>query len=225
MNIKKLPSLLVLFILAAPNSFASAPDATCGGLSTIIYSNSEMDLSICHGEYTKIDKSKLGQWQNCDDAMVQIRDKKHGKLSKYADCLTNKIRQFMIADNSLMLNYVYMEYPGFEEKPLLIERLNLTTRTKKYVFKKQFLVCHKNDIDNSIKQIESGIANQSDMGKYFDNVYGGLFKLRDCAKTEPVSVLAAFKKYEKKALFDGEVAETFSELFEEVKLISAAIAQ
>lgn len=225
MKITKLVSFLFLFILAAPNAFASAPDATCGGVSTLIYSNSEIDLSICHGEYTKIDKSKLRQWQNCDDAMVQIRDKKHGKLSQYADCQTNKIRQFMIADNSLMLNHVYMEYPGFEEKTLLIERFDLTTRTKKYIFKKQFLVCNKNEIDNSIKQIEAGIASQSDMGKYFDFVYGGLFKLRDCAKTDSVSVLAVFKKYEKKALFDGEVAETFSELFEEVKLILAAVAQ
>lgn len=225
MNITKLASFLFLCILAVPNAFASARDLTCGGISTLIYSNSEMDLFICHGEYTKIDKSKLGQWQNCDDAMVQIRDRKHGKLSQYADCITNKIRQFMIADNSLMLNHVYMEYPGFEEKPLLIERFDLATRTKKYIFKKQFLVCNKKDIDNSIKQIDSGIANQSDMGKYFDFVYGGLFKLRDCAKTNPVSVLAVFEKYEKKALFDGEVAETFSELFEEVKLIAAAVAQ
>lgn len=224
MEITKLVSFLFLFILAAPNAFASTPDGTCGGVSTLIYSNSEMDLSICHGEYTKIDKSKLGKWQNCDDAMVQIKDKKHGELSQYADCQTNKIRQFMIADNSLMLNHVYMEYPGFEEKPLLIERFDLTTRAKKYIFKKQFLVCNKKDIDNSIKQIDSGIA-KSDMGKYFDFVYGGLFKLRDCAKTDPVSVLAVFKKYENKALFDGEVAETFSELFEEVKLISAAVDQ
>lgn len=222
MKIMKLVSLLFLF-WAMPNAFASAPDATCGGISTLIYTNSEIDLSICHGEYTRIDKSNLGQWQNCDDAMVQIRDKKHGKLTQYADCLTNKIRQFMVLENSLMLSHVYMEYPGFDEKPLLIESLDLTTRSKKYIFKKEFSVCNKKDIDNAIKKIDSVIANPADVGKYFDLVYGGLFKLRDCAKTEPVSVIAAFKNYEKRALFDGEVAETFGELFEEVKLISAAV--
>lgn len=225
MKITKLISFIFVFIWAVPNAFASVPEENCGGVSTLIYSGSEIDLSICHGEYTKIDQSKLGQWQNCDDAIVQIKDKKNGKLSIYADCQTNKIRQFMIADNALELSHVYVEYPGFEEKPLLIERFDLTTHTKKYIFKKQFLACNKIDVDNSVKQIESGIANRSDMGKYFDSVYGGLFKLRDCAKTAPVSVLAVFKKYEKKALFDGEVAETFSELFEEVKLISTAMAR
>lgn len=222
MKIAKL--IIFIIIFSVPNAFASKPVATCGGVSTLIYSNSEMDLSICHGEYTKIDKSKLGQWQNCDDAMVQIRDKKHGKLSQYADCLTNKIRQFRIVDKSLMLNHVYMEYPGFEEKPLLIESFDFTTRTKKYIFKKKFLLCNKKDIENSIKQIDATIAKPFDMKTYFDLVYGGLFKLRDCAKSEPVTVSAALKKYENRAVFDGEVAETFSEIFEEVKLISAAVS-
>jgi hypothetical protein len=123
-----------------------------------------------------------------------------------------------------MLKYDYMEYPGFEEKPLLIESFDLTTRAKKYIFKKQFLQCSKKDIENSIKQIDSTIAKPFDMNTYFDHVYGGLFKLRDCAKTEPLTVSAALQKYEKKAVFDGEVAETFSEIFEEVKLISAAVS-
>lgn len=225
MSMTKLASLLISCSLAVPGAFASAPDAACNGIDTLIYSNSEIDLSICHGEYTKIDQSKLGQWQGCDDAMVQIREKRHGQLSQYADCLTNRIRQFKIEDNALLLNHSYTEYPGFDEKPLLVERLDLATRTKKYIFKKQFPACSKKDVDSSVRQIDSGMTNQSDMKKYFDLVYGGLFKLRDCAKSDPASVIAAYKRFEKKALFDGEVAETFSELFEEVRLISDAIAQ
>lgn len=225
MSMTRLAGFLMSCILAAPGAFASEPDTACSGIDTLVYSNSEIDLSICHGEYTKIDKSKLSQWQGCDDAIVQIRDKRHGQLSQYADCMANKIRQFKIEDNALLLNHFYTEYPGFDEKPLLIERLDLATRSKKYIFKKQFSACSKKDIDSSVRQIDSGMANQPDMKKYFDLVYGGLFKLRDCTKSDPTSALAAYKSLEMKALFDGEVAETFSELFEEVRLISDAIAQ
>jgi hypothetical protein len=54
-------------------------------------------------------------------------------------------------------------------------------------------------------------------------VYGGFYKLRDCAKSDPEFVLSILQNYKKSSQFDGgEVSETLSEVIEEVELISAA---
>jgi hypothetical protein len=202
---------------------ASADEVTCGGLSTLLYANDKIALTICHGSYTKIDRTRLGQWQDCDDAMIHNRDKTSGKTTQYADCLPGARKQFRISGDTFMLRHFYATYPGrFESKPLLVEALNLATNKKTYEFEIRFPACTRKDIEDAAKQIDSTIAKPFDGKTYFTSVYGGFYKLRDCAKSNPQFVRSVLHKYETSGLFDGEVAETLSSVINEVELIHAA---
>lgn len=214
---------LVAAILFAIHSVASAAEVTCGGLSTLLYANDKIALTICHGPYTKIDRTRLEQWQDCDDAMIHIRDKTNGKTAQYADCLPGARKQFRISGDTFMLRNFYATYPGrFDSEPLLVEVLNLATNKKTYEFEKQFPACARKDIDEAAKQIDSTTAKPFDGKTYFTSVYGGFYKLRDCAKSNPQLVRSVLLKYERSGLFDGEVAETLSSVINEVELIHAA---
>lgn len=122
-----------------------------------------------------------------------------------------------------MLRHFQTTYPGFESEPLLIESLDLETSKKTYEFEKQFPACGRNDIDHAAKQIDSTTAKTFNRETYFTSVYGGFYKLRDCAKSDPQSVLTILRKYQNSDLFDGEVVETLSSVTSEVELIHAAI--
>ena len=98
------------------------------------------------------------------------------------------------------------------------------TNAKQYAFIKKFPRCTKQDIDNATKQIDSTMAKPFDDKTFFLSVYGGFFKLRDCAATDTKSVLSILRKYRENRVFDGEVAETFGGIVKEVELISAAQA-
>jgi len=215
----------LLFSLAIPISWAAEEQAKCYGVSTLLYSNSNMDLIICHGEYTKINVSKLDQWQDCADAIIQVRNKKQNIVYQYADCSPTGSKQFSVHGGLFKLRHYYTEYPGFKERPLLIETLDLATSVKQYEFIKKFPVCSKKNIDDAIAQINLTVAKPSDMRTYFDSVYGGFYKLRDCANDYPSVVLETLKKYGNDGIFDGEVAETLDAVTGEVELISAALTR
>jgi len=230
MKIMLKKTTLMLYILVTASLWPAASDkafaseVTCGGYSTFLYANNKVSLTICHGPYTKIDRDRPDRWQDCDDAIIYLRDKTRGETSEYADCLPGARKQFRIEGDTFMLRHFYATYPGrFESKPLLVETLSLTTNTKTYEFEKQFPACTGRDIDDATKQIDSATAMPFDGKTFFDSVYGGFYKLRDCAQSEPKSVLAILNRYRESGLFDGEVAETLSSVTSEVDLIDAAI--
>jgi hypothetical protein len=215
--------LIVAVLWSAASDKAFATEVTCGGYSTLLYANNEIALTICHGPYTKIDRARLDHWQDCDDAMIHIRDKKQGKTTEYADCLPGGLKQFRVQGDAFVLRHFYATYPGrFESKPLLVETLKLTTGAKTYQFEKRFPACTKADVDDAIKQIDTTMAKPFDGKTFFDSVYGGFYKLRNCAQSAPSMVLAILQRYGKSGLFDGEVAETLSSVTSEVELIYAA---
>jgi hypothetical protein len=216
---------ILIIVLATQNTLAIGAETTCGGISTTLYSSNDLTLSICHGPYTAINRSKLHQWQNCDDAMVLISDKKQRKTSIYADCGFASKKQFMLRNNAFMLRHFYSGYPNFEEKPLLIETLNLVANTKKYELLRTFPVCRKKDINNAIQQIDSTRAKPFDDKTFFTSIYGGFYKLRDCAATDSKLVYTSLRKYQENKVFDGEVAETLSMVISEVELIAKATNQ
>lgn len=218
---------LTIFALAlvTQNTPAFGSDVTCGGINTTIYSSRDTTLNICHGPYTKVDRSKLHQWQNCDDAMIQITDKKSGKTSLYVDCGFPSKKQYMLRNNEFMVRHFYSGFPNFDEKPLLVETLNLATKKKKYEFLKIFPVCRKQEIEQAIQQIDSTRSKPFDGNTFFASIYGGFYKLRDCAATDSVRVLAALQKYQTGQTFDGEVAETLGIVIHEVELIALASSQ
>ena len=211
----------LLLILGNPRAFAA--NASCGGYSTLLYASDKIVLTICHGPYTKIDRKRLGQWQGYDDAVIQIRDKRNGKTIQVADCLPEAGKQFRMHGNAFMLRHFLTTYPGFESEPLLTETINLDTNKKTYVFERQFPACTSKDIVQAAKQVDSTVAKPFDGETYFTSVYGGFYKLRDCAKSDPLSVLTILRKYQNSGLFDGEVAETLHSVTSEVELIYAAI--
>ncbi len=223
MQIAKPVGLLVSFVVFASTAIAAESGVTCNGLNTILYSSSDMDLSVCHGEYTKIDKSKLERWQNCDDALIHIKDKKQGKTRVYADCMSETGKQIRVVGDTFMLRHFHAQYPGrFEPKPLLIEALNLSTNTKSYKFEKQFPACSKKDIDDATRKIDMTTAKPFDGSTYFNSVYGAFYKLRNCSVSDSQRVLSILHKYQESDRFDGEVAEMLSSVISEVELIHAA---
>lgn len=215
---------ILLFVLATQNTLAIGAEAKCGGISTTLYSSNDFSLSICHGPYTKINLSQLHQWQNCDDAQIQINDKKRGKTTIYADCGVAK-KQFMLHNNAFMLRHFYSGYPNFEEKPLLIETLNLADNTVKYKLLKTFPVCSKKDINNAIQQIDLTKSMPFDGNTFFTSIYGGFYTLRDCAASDSKLVYAALRKYQESMIFDGEAAETLNTVISEVEIIAKATHQ
>lgn len=217
--------LLLGAFLIAVNPTVFAAEAICGGYRTLLYASDKIVLTICHGPYTKIDRKRLGQWQGCDDAVIQISDKKNGRTTQYTDCLSEAGKQFRVRDNAFMLRHFQTTYPGFESEPLLIEILNLDTNKKTYVFEKRFPACTRKDIDHAEKQVDSTTAKPFNGETYFTSVYGGFYRLRDCAKSDPQLVLSILRKYQNSDLFDGEVAETLSSVTSEVELIYAAITR
>lgn len=80
----------------------------------------------------------------------------------------------------------------------------------------------RDDIENAAKQVDSTTAKPFDGNTYFTSVYGGFYKLRDCAKSDPKLVLSILRKYQTNDLFDGEVAETLTSVTGEVELIQTA---
>lgn len=210
------------FIFVVQTVFAAG--VTCGGYSTLLYANDNLVLTICHGPYTKIDLKRLNQWQSCDDAEMQIRYKKNGNRIQYADCLSEAGKQFQILGSDFMLKHFQTTYPGFEPEPLLVEILNLETNKRTYQFEKQVPACTRKDIDQAVKQVDSATAKPFKAGQiYFNLVYGGFYKLRDCARSDPELALSILRKYQNSELFDGEVAETLSSVTSDAELIYAAI--
>ena len=205
------------------NQTVFAAEATCGGYSTLLYTNDNMALTICHGPYTKIDLKRLDQWQSCDDAEILIRYKKNGNNTRYADCLSEAGKQFRIRGSEFMLKHSQTTYPGFEQEPLVVETLNLETSKKTYQYAKQFPVCTRKEIDQAARQVNSATAKPFNGGQtYFNLVYGGFYKLRDCARSDPELVLSILHNYQNSGLFDGEVAETLSSVTSDTELIHAA---
>jgi len=180
-------------------------------------------LTICHGPYTKIDWSSLSEWQSCDDAKIQIRRKGNAKTAEYVDCMPMVPKQFSIRGNNLLLLHFFTEYPGFKKKPMLVETIELSTDKRKYEFVEKFTARSKKDFESAVKQIDSTLTKPFDGTTFFTSIYGGFFVLRDYAAVDPKSVLLVLQNYQKRGgRIDGEVAETLSEVIEEVNLIYAA---
>jgi len=214
--------LLIVLFLFVMGTVVSAADVTCNGYATILYDNDKTALSICHGPYTKIDRKRLDQWQACDDAIIQIKDKESGKKHQYADCLSDAGKEFRVDGNVFMLRHFLMTYPEFESQPLLVESLDLMTNKKTYRFEKQFPVCTKKDISDAANQIDSVTVKPFEGKTYFNAVYSNLYTLRDCAKSNPELVISILRRYRTGNYFDGEVEETLNSVVDEVELIGAA---
>jgi hypothetical protein len=221
MNFPRKMVLVLSILLVTLSSFAAEAETSCQGISTILYSSSDVILTICHGPYTEINRSKLDQWQNCDDAMIQIQKKGDAKAMEYAECMLAVQKQFSVQGSNLLIRHFFTEYPEFEKKPMLVESIELKSNKKKYEFVGEFTMRSKEDFENAIKKINSTVAKPFDEKTFFSSVYGGFFILRDYAAVDPESVLSALRNYQNSQMFDGEVAETLSEVMEEVKLIYA----
>ena len=222
MKILKISILLSLSFFVIPNALVAGIDAVCSGENTIIYSNKDMTLTICHAPYTKISQTQLDQWQDCDDAIIRISNKKKGKTTEYIDCGLSSNIQFMLRGDTFMLRHYFTEYPGFEMKPMLIESLDLASNKNTYEFITEFPTCSKKEIGQTIQVIDSTIAAPFDGKTYFKSIYSSFFRLRDCAKDDYGYVLSVLRKYQESGAFDGEVAETLVSVIDEVELIALA---
>lgn len=206
-------------------SFGGDQQAQCYGVNTLLYSNADTELSICHGEYWKVKASDFVKWHECVDAMILIKNKKRNKVSEYADCSPTGTKQMMLQGSVLKIRHLYVEYPSNQEKPLLIESIDLDSGSKRYEFLKKFPFCSSADISNAVKAIDFEGAKPFNGDTFFEVVYGGFYKLRDCAKDHPLDVRRILKKYEESQKFDGEVAETLGDVISEVDLIVSAVSK
>jgi hypothetical protein len=114
MKMSTIAALVCVPFAVSVTAIAAQDDASCGGTSTLIYSNKDMALVVCHAPYTKISRSQLDRWQDCDDAMIQVTDKKSQKTITYADCAVAGKKQFMLRGNTFLLRHFLTEYPGFD---------------------------------------------------------------------------------------------------------------
>lgn len=221
MKLSTIAALACVPYFVPTTALAAQDDTVCGGTRTPIYSSKDMALVVCHAPYTKVSRSQLDRWQDCDDAMIQVTDKKTDRTTTYVDCAVAGRKQFMLRGNVLLLRHFLTEYPSFDMKPMLVERLDLVTRERKYEFTRKIPSVCKTEVGEAIRKIDSAKSKPDDKS-YFTLVYGGFFQLRDCAAAEPGPVLAALRKYQDSGVFDGEVAETLSTVIDEAELISQA---
>lgn len=225
MRIQQLVFAFCITLIFPSALFAAPPEAKCHGDTTLLYSNPNLDLSICHGDYVKINPSKLNQWQNCVDSMLLITDKKQKRVSALVDCSPTKTLQFKIDKDNLLQRIFYVEYPKYVEKPLLIESTSLVSLAKQYTFLRRFPNCQKKEIDQATREIEITKAKPFAGSTFFSSIYGNFYKLRDCANSFPAEILAVLTDYQQRKIFDGEVSETLNDVINEVRLIAAAKQQ
>lgn len=216
-------TVALLLAPAISTSLAAEPDFSCGGNTTKLYSSKDVILTICHGPYTEVDHSKLNQWHSCDDATIQGW-RKEGHMTEYADCSLLVFKEFSVRDGSLLLRHFFTDYPGFEQKPKVIETIDLRTNNRKFEFVGKFSASGREDFERAIMNIDSMLSKPFDGRASISSVYEGFFIIRDYAIVDQRSALSALQKYEKNGhpLIDGEVSETLHLVVDEVKLIDAA---
>lgn len=215
-------ALFYLILTVASTAAAGEPDVSCGGYNTVLYSDAATALTICHGQDASFSRSNLERWQDCGDAMILIRDKQSGATRTYADCTPMKPVQFRVDGNRFLIRHFYTQYPGFEAKPLLVESLDLADHSRTYRFQTHFAHCTEDEVDAARQRIDSAVSKPFDGRTYFAAVYGGFYTLRDCSASRPKRVLSILREYRERDLFDGEVAETLSEVTDEAALIARA---
>lgn len=205
--------------------FASGSEDECFGIKTPIINKGPLTLVICHAPYTKIEKTRLAEWQNCDDAIFMLVEKIPGndRWTKLAECEVTMNRQFKVKKDTFFLLHYFMQYPGFNEIPMLVETYNIRTKARLFKITGKLESIQKPDVDKAIQAIDAEIKKPFDGNTYFDSVYGGFFKLRRYALRDPDFSLSILKKYEESGKFDGEVSETLSGIVSEVELISKAV--
>lgn len=221
--------LLILFVLSiitlSQGACEKKTESRCGGDKTTLITANGLNLFMCHAPYTKIDTSKLGEWQNCDDGMFYIESTSGSMVKEKLinECVVTSKMEFRIQDNSLKLRHYYAEYPGFKEKPKIIESFDIVKGIVTYKIVGRYEKRTKEEIDKTIMEIENTIAKPFDGKTYFSSMYTNLYKLRDYAVVDPQYSLTVLRGYQEKRVFDGEVSETLSNIIEEVELISKAV--
>lgn len=209
--------LLLASLLASASALANDP-FTCGGESTPIYSDPDITVSVCHGANVHMDDAKSGEWQACVDSAIYQHSRRNGSNVEITDCgFTGK--QFKVDGDHLLLRHFLTEYPGDESRPFLIEDINIKAGTKGFQYEREFPRCGLSDVEDAVDRIEAEMKRPFNGETYFREVYGGLYALRDCAKSLPGLALAHLREYAKREVFDGEVAETLDAITSEVEVI------
>lgn len=226
MNVIKV--LILLFTTVTLNCYlavASENLSDCGGYGTIIFSNNEIDIFVCHAPYTKIKISLLHTWQSCDDANIYIHNKENDKTTKYLDCNPTLEKQISIKKDLLLVRHLFHPESWEEVSPLVIETYNIKNKSKKYELVAKLPIYTKTEITKAIAEIEETIEKPFDGMTYFKSIYGSFFKLRSYSAKDPEFVLSILKQYLKRKVFDGEASEILWDIIQESELISFTIKQ
>ena len=212
----------LLAIICTPYILFAEPEFECHGYRTIIYKNIDVALAVCHSPQMKIKRSLLAEWQDCPDAMIYIRNKKNNKLKLHTDCIPTTHKEFKINGNNLLIKHYHNEYPGFNLKPLLIEKYNILDKTKKYTLIAKLPNYSKSEIQRAITNLEEEVSKPFNGSTYFKTVYDCFYKLRAYAQTNHKFVLEKLKEFEDRGIFSGEVSGTLNEVTQEAEFISLA---
>lgn len=212
-------AVFIMCIVFLKISFAET-NFNCNGLSTVIYSNNNTAVAVCHSLQMKIKRASLAQWQDCTDAMIYIRNKKTNKSDMLTDCIPISHKKFKINKNSVLIMHYYNEYPGFELKPLLIENHNIINNSKTFTLIAKLKKHTKEEILKAISLLDDEVKKPFNGSTYFKNVYNGFFMLRNHALSDPQFALNKLNKYNNSNEFSGEVSEVLSDVVREAKLIS-----
>jgi len=221
MHIAKLITFAVFLVWIGflNNSFAET-GFDCNGFSTVIYTDNNTAVAVCHSLHMKIKRTLLAQWQDCTDATIYIRNKKTNKSKMHADCIPITHKQFKVNRNNLLIKHYHNEHPGFELKPLLIENYNIINKSKTYTLIAKLKKYTKEEILRTISILDEELKKPFNGSTYFKNVYNGFFMLRNYALTEPQFALKKLNEYNNNDIFSGEVSEVLSDVVREAQLIS-----
>ena len=195
----------------------------CNGFSTVIYTDKENSVAVCHSQHMKIKRLLLGQWQDCTDAMIYIRNKKTTKSQMHTDCNPISHKQFKIDKNNLLIKHYHNQHPGFELKPLLVENYNIINKSKTYTLIEKLKTYTKEEVLSAITKLDKEVKKPFNGNTYFENVYNGFFMLRNYALSEPQFALKKLNEYNNSNMFSGEVSEVLSDVVREAQLISLTI--
>ncbi|MDH5766481.1 MAG: hypothetical protein OEZ38_10745 [Gammaproteobacteria bacterium] len=213
--------ILLIHPLAATGQ---SPGFDCAGYSSIIFSDQHTMISICHSPHLKINRKQLHEWQDCVDAMIYSRNKQNQDSHLLADCKPTIHKQFKVENNELLIKHFYNSYPGFTPTPLLLEKYSLKSLLPGYEILAKHKIITKNEIQASILAINTELGKPFDGKTFFTTIYSNLDTIRNFSFSNPEQSLAILKDYYKREVFDGEVAETLTEIIDDVELIQAALA-
>jgi len=216
-------TLISFVLLHFSATQAEESSYVCNGYMTALYSGTTNTIAICHGPYMKLDTKRLSNWNRCGDSIIYSINKRNKKHKIIADCSPMVIKEFRLIGEKLEIQHYCNQHKSTDQLPFILESHDVENGSVSYGYSYNPVKYTRKDIEDAIALIEKTISAPFDGKTYFNNIYSSFYKLRDYAVTDYKYSKDILSTYKDRAVFDGEVTETLSEVIYDVLLVERAI--